>query len=316
MRRAATVGGARVIVVLWTAPAAAQTPSLATVLERAGAYVSEFERRLSGIVAEERYVQDVLAFTKRRGCSADATYASVLNCQGQLANPMRTELRSDLLLVRPAGAPGWTEFRDVFEADGVPVRDRPERLTRLFLDGSSSDREQVRRILDESSRLNIGEIERNINTPLFALRILEPAHQRRFKFRRATNRVPRTFVDRNTPTAAFRVSSDVWVIEYQETGAGTMIRTTQSKDLPARGRFWIEPDSGRVLMSELLAFDRDIRATIDVSYQSEPLVGCLVPIEMREDYRHRRGSHVVGTAGYGRFRQFQVNVDETFLMKR
>jgi hypothetical protein len=29
-----------------------------------------------------------------------------------------------------------------------------------------------------------------------------------------------------------------------------------------------------------------------------------------------RGSHVVGTAAYGRFRQFQVNVDETFLIKK
>jgi hypothetical protein len=37
---------------------------------------------------------------------------------------------------------------------------------------------------------------------------------------------------------------------------------------------------------------------------------------MREDYRDRRGSHVVGTAAYGRFRQFQVNVDETFVIKK
>jgi hypothetical protein len=106
------------------------------------------------------------------------------------------------------------------------------------------------------------------------------------------------------------------VIDYDETQAGTMIRMTHRKDFPARGRFWIEPDSGRVLMSELLAYDRDIRATIDVSYQSEPLLGCLVPVEMREDYRHSRGSHVVGTAACGRFRQFQVNVDETFLIKK
>jgi hypothetical protein len=81
MRRAATVGRALVILVLWTASAAAQTPSLATVLGRAGAYVTEFERRLSGIVAEERYVRDVLTFTTRLGCHADATYSSVLNCQ-------------------------------------------------------------------------------------------------------------------------------------------------------------------------------------------------------------------------------------------
>jgi hypothetical protein len=297
-------------------PSRAQEPTLPTVLERAGAYVAAFERQLSGIVAEERYVQDVLTFTKRRGCPADATYSSIVKCQGAVLNPVRMELRSDLLLVRPAGAKSWTEFRDVFEADGVPVRDRTERLTKLFLDGSASDRDQVSRILDESSRFNIGEIKRNINTPLFALQILEAANRPRFKFTRVADSVPGTFTRQNAPTAAFRVSTEVWVVQYEETRQGTLIRTTQLKDLPARGRFWIEPDSGRVLMSELVARDRSVHATIDVSYQSDPLVGCLVPIEMREDYQDRRGSHITGAASYGRFRQFQVNVDETFLIKK
>jgi len=240
----------------------------------------------------------------------------VLNCQGQLVSPLRTELRSDLLLVRPAGAAGWSEFRDVFEADGRLVRDREERLTKLFLNDAPAGRQQISRILDESSRFNIGEIARNINTPLFALQILEPANQPRFKFKRASSRPPATFTGDATPTAAFRVSVDVWVIEYEETRAGTIIKTEGLRDLPARGRFWIEPDSGRVLMSELMPKTRGLRATIDVSYQSEPLLGCLVPIEMREDYQDRRGAHITAHARYGRFRQFQVNVDEKFLLKK
>ena len=283
----------------FAAPAAAQKPALADVLERAGDYVAGFERQFSGIVAEEQYVQEVLTFTKRRG---------------QLVSPTRTELRSDLLLVRPTGAAGWWEFRDVFEADGRPVRDREERLTKLFLNDAPAGRRQISRILDESSRFNIGEIARNINTPLFALQILEPANQPRFKFKRTSSRPPATFTGDATPTAAFRVSVDVWVIEYEETRAGTIIKTEGLRDLPARGRFWIEPDSGRVLMSELMPKTRGLRATIDVSYQSEPLLGCLVPIEMREDYQDRRGAHITAHATYGRFRQFQVNVDEKFML--
>jgi hypothetical protein len=42
----------------------------------------------------------------------------------------------------------------------------------------------------------------------------------------------------------------------------------------------------------------------------------LVPVEMRETYSDRRGARVEGTAEYGRFRQFQVNVDEQFLLKK
>jgi hypothetical protein len=296
--------------------AAAEKPTLADVLTRASDYVAGFERQLSGIVAEEQYVQEILTFAKRQGCRSNATSQSAINCEGQLANPVRTALRSDLLLVRPAGAAGWTEFRDVFEADGRPVRDREERLTKLFLTDAPAGRQQISRILDESSRFNIGEIARNINTPLFALQILESANQPRFKFKRSSSRRPATFTGDSTPTAAFRVSVDVWIVEYQETRAGTLIKTAGLKDLPATGRFWIEPDTGRVLMSELMARQKGLRATIDVSYQSEPLLDCLVPIEMREEYQDRHGAHITAHAEYGRFRQFQVNVDEKFLLKK
>jgi hypothetical protein len=294
--------------------AAAQKAALADVLERAGEYVAGFERQLSGIVAEEWYTQDVLASAKERGCARAGTYSAVLNCrEAQLVYPVHAELRADLLLVRPTGASSWTEFRDVFESNGRPVRDREERLTKLFLNDAPSGRQQISRILDESSRFNIGEIARNINTPLFALQILEAANRPRFKFKRASSRPPATFTGDDAPTAAFRVAIDVWIVEYEETRAGTLIKTEGLKDLPARGRFWIEPDSGRVLMSELQARQRGLRATIDVSYQSEPLLGCLVPIEMREDYQDRRGAHITAHATYGRFRQFQVNVDEKFM---
>src|SRR4029077_16814295 len=101
------------------------------------------------------------------------------------------------------GAARWAEFRDVFEADGRPIRDREDRLTRLFLGGTPSARRQLSRILDESSRFNIGDIQRNINTPLFALQILEAANQGRFKFKRTKNGMPATFSRENAPTGAF-----------------------------------------------------------------------------------------------------------------
>ena len=70
-------------------------------------------------------------------------------------------------------------------------------------------------------------------------------------------------------------------------------------------------------MSELLVSNRKLRATIDVSYQSEPLLGLLVPIEMREWYDGlRTGSRIEAVARYGKFRQFQVNTNETFLIKK
>src|SRR5207249_185671 len=69
-----------------------------------------------------------------------------------------------------------------------------------------------------------------------------------------------------------------------------------------RTSFWIEPDTGRVLMTELRAGDMNVRGTIDVSYQSEPLMRLLAPIEMREEYFDRSGAQITGVATYGRFR--------------
>ena len=280
---------------------ASDQPTLAIVLQRAAAYVADFHLQLAGVVAEERYVQEVKGFPKRAG---------------QLANPMRSELHSDLLLVRPANGGNWTEFRDVFEVNGIPVRDRSDRLTRLFLEGSPSAQEQIGKILDESSRFNIGDIKRNINTPVFALQILESANQRRFKFKRTNDRVPATVTKDEPAAGLFRTGAEVWAVEFDEKQSGTLIKTERLRDLPSRGRFWIDPLTGRVLMSELIAKNRQIAATVDVSYQSEPLVGFLVPVEMRENYHDRRGAQIEGVAEYGRFRQFQVNVDETFLIKK
>lgn len=88
-----------------------------------------------------------------------------------------------------------------------------------------------------------------------------------------------------------------------------MIHATDGDDFPSAGRFWVEPETGAVLMSELVMEKGDVRAVIDVSYQSEPLLGLRVPVAMHERYR-ARSDRVEGIATYGKFRQFQVKTDE------
>ena len=97
---------------------------------------------------------------------------------------MYRDLRSDLLLIYPVGAGRWVQFRDVFEVDGQSVRDRNDRLANLFLKPSPSLAAQVNRIQDESSRYNIGALERTVNVPLLPLIFLNPALQARFTFTR------------------------------------------------------------------------------------------------------------------------------------
>ena len=74
-------------------------------------------------------------------------------------------------------------FRDVFEVDGKPVRDREDRLQKLFLAPSPDAYAQLVRIKEESARYNIGSVDRNINLPLFALQFLRAEHRTRSRFK-------------------------------------------------------------------------------------------------------------------------------------
>jgi hypothetical protein len=265
----------------------AQDPSLSDVLARATDYVDDLHRQLSGMVAEERYEQRA---------REPATVA--------FGNPVRRRvLRSDFLLLRPEGEDRYYGFRDVFEVNDRAVRDRQERLTQLFLEPSASTDRQIQGIRNDSARYNIGGIERNFNTPTYALLFLSSSYKPRFEFERETDVSPRLGLDGPADTA------DIWVIRYRETWPITVIRGRDGQNLPAEGRFWIETATGRVLHTELIVEGDDVDAIITVRYEADDTMGHLVPIEMRERYDSRRqGSRVDGTATYSHFRRFQVSV--------
>jgi hypothetical protein len=277
---------------------AQETPSLQTVLDRSARYVAEFHTQLSGIVAEEAYEQTVT----RTRATPDGFTASRLQ---------RRRLKSDLLLMRPENGISWIQFRDVFEVDGRPVRDREERLSALFLQSPATTLERTARIIRESARYNIGNVDRTLNIPVLPLAVLDAAAQRRFAFSVADEGSRGR--SRGLPASPrFRVSTEMWTVQFRETHGPTLVRSEpDGRDLLSEGRLWIEPESGRVLMSELVVRNGPVRAQVNVSYQSAPLLGFLVPIEMREKYTRKDDTReITGRADYGRFRQFKVQVDE------
>jgi hypothetical protein len=260
--------------------------------------VRDLHTKLAGIVSEETYLQ----YARMTG---DRTAGST--------GDRRQTLKSDLLLVRPPDVERYIEFRDVFQVNDTPVRDRQERLTTLFLTPTPDSADQIKSIADESARHNIGNVVRNVNTPMLALHFLVPDNQTRFRFRRQASGTPELAAANDFPrmdASRFRPPPDAWVIEYRELGRPTVIKTNHQENLPASGRYWIEPLIGAVVLSELLLRGEDLTAVINVSYQSEPLLGFRVPIEMRERYR-TSDERVEGIATYGRFRQFQVKTDQS-----
>lgn len=208
---------------------------------------------------------------------------------------METVLVSDFLLVQVPGE-GWLPFRDVFERDGKQVRDRQERLSSLFLNNSSrSAFDQARAIMNESARYNIGNVSRNINVPTLALPFLLAENHKRFSFKAGKK-------DEDEPGT---------VIEYKETARPTFISTTNGRDLPVSGRYWLDERDGTVLKTELHAIDTSVEAHIIVTYEPDAATGMRVPVRMEERYRRGRDPlEVRGVATYSRFRRFQVNTSE------
>lgn len=288
--RWATVIAGLVIAFAAGARPSGQAPGLKDVLKRTAAYVERFHQQLSQIVGEETYAQTVVDTSRLSNT--------------MVLQPSRT-LRSDVILVKPYAADRFVELRDVFEVDGTPVRDRQARLERLLAGANApAGGGQIAAIIQESARYNVGTIRRNVNTPLLALMFLRDDYQRRFTFTHLTKEAPvfRESRDREfNATPVFRVSTEMWTVGYHERRDSTVIRTPAGGNLPARGRFWIDPATGAVLISEMIVDGGGVIATVTVSYQSEPLMGLLVPIEMRESYV-RDGERISGHAVYGKFR--------------
>jgi hypothetical protein len=260
------------------------------LLSRASSYVAEYERAFSTIVSEERYAQ------RMSGTGVKET----------------RQLRSDLILMS-VGDPGWLIFRDVYEVDGRAVRDRDDRVLNLLLKPPPDAFEQTRRIAEEGARFNIGPMQRTINTPTVALMFLRRELLPRSEFRIAGRAAER--------------GVDAVVLRFRERGLPRIVTTRD--DAAARGRFWIDPATGRVLKSELELDSAGMQAFIVVTYAPEPKLDLWVPTLMVERYRTETSSGTIvgrdlrdgagtgsgvatllveGTATYGNFRRFSVDV--------
>jgi hypothetical protein len=278
------------------APVAAAAPppvpaDLVPVLERAARYVLDYEQAFHDVAAEEDYTQwaeSVGAILK----------GPTLSCTGTLC---RRLTRADVVFVRLGGEIPWGTFRDVFEVDGQKVRDREARLEKLFgasLSGSAPLR--VRAILDESARYNIGPVMRNVNFPTLALAFLHPRNQHRFAWKRGGTRRFGTV--------------EGLEVEFEEVARPTLVDQDGHGDLPAKGRFWIDPERGTVLRSETrfslgtMGAPQGARAQVATEYRAEPRLAMWVPAEMREEYAF--GSRATATARYSSFRKFTVTVED------
>ena len=197
-----------------------------SLLVAAGGYLEQYERDVTAVIAQEDYLQRVPVEAKFR------------------------RLRSDLLIVAEANV-GWVEFRDTFEVDERPVRDRDNRAADLFLKPNPSALQQAKRIAGESARFNLSPqryaFNRTLNVPLTALRFLRRPNQSRSTFQ----------IDRRDATGV--------VVGFKETASPRLIASEDSA--AASGSFTLDPESGRVLRTEFTLPSRRVSGTFTVEYR-------------------------------------------------
>jgi len=277
-------------------PDAPERVSLDALLTRAAWYLEYFVDQFENVVAEEICIQDASvmmpSFTPMAGRGGGAAQTSAV----ELSRARHRDLRSDFLLVKSPSSADLVPFRDVIEVDGVPVRDREQRLAKLFINPSADAMAQAERVRDEGARYNLGNLRSTIGNPMLALGVLQLTYQPRFHFSLGKE-------DRN-------VGAAVWIVDYKEEAPPAMVRGEAGGDLFAHGRLWVELATGRVLKTELQVEQPSVRAIVTTTFRYDERFGIAVPMEMRERYTIGTGNRVNTVATYGRFRRFNVIAEE------
>jgi len=255
--------------------AAQQRAALESVLDSLDRYLSAYAVRLPATVASEHYVQ----VSQNGGKSTE------------------TSLESDFAVVRLSGVKPWLGFRDVLRVDGRPVgRD----LTAELFSAPTADTEILaHRMTAESTRYNLGPIERTINNPALVLELLDGRNRRRMRFTKERE----DNVD----------GVPAWVVRFEEHARPTIIRAANSnRDVPVKGRAWIDSSTGTLMRAEVevtsaLPPRSRFQGNLILTFKLEPRLEFWVPARLVESYRSAAGNIVSsGDALYDNYRQFGV----------
>jgi hypothetical protein len=170
-----------------------------------------------------------------------------------------------------------------------------------FGDSPADNSKRLVKMKEDSTRYNLGDVLRDINSPTFALKLLRESDVWRFSFEKAgTEKVE---------------GIQTWVIHFTERGTKTLVHGDHGEMLHSTGTVWIEPETGRVLKTELLvenAYTQPaVKARSTVTYSPGKTLNMLLPRNMSEHYETTR-STIDCLADYSNFRRFEVNVKFDF----
>lgn len=238
-------------------------------------YIERFERDASALVADEHYIQRL---ELRRGTSR---------------THWTRELRSDYVLVKPADTGPWLGYRDIFEVDGTPVREREARLVELLTGTAPDSLARAAAFARDGSRFNLGP-ERTVNTPTLPLQLMARVNADRLRVR-----VPRNWERQETVS-----------ITFEERDRPTIVRTPDGHNVESRGTLTVRVADGAILGAQLyfrfMAERGRPEARMHVAYGPVAGVSVLVPARLSEELPMTEGE-ASGIATYSNYRRFQTS---------
>ena len=260
-----------------------------TVIGSAMRYVMAYEQKFALLAAEETSVQELQRPPNPGDNLSRNNPGGGMRPGGAIS---RIVLKSDFLLVQLGGdGEGWMAFRDAFEVKGTKVRERDDRLLKLFQGDDKERFEKAAKLSDDTARHHLGNVARTINIPTLAMMFLHPRVNERFEF-----------TDEGEETIGGRVLRRA---AYREAARPTLIKTTRGRDLALTGHLWIDPFNGTVVKTDLNAADPAVRCAITVTYRKDDALEMWVPAQMEEYYRAALAlDDIVSTATYTNVRRF------------
>jgi hypothetical protein len=181
-------------------------------------------------------------------------------------------------------------FRDAYEVKGRKLRERDDRLLKLFTLNDKQRFEKGAEYSNATHKFNLGNVARTINIPTLAMMFLHPRVNERFEF-----------TDGGEENVGGRILRKAI---YKEVARPTLIKTTRGRDLALTGLLWIDPFSGTVVKSELNAADPIVRCQVTVTFRRDEALDLWVPEKMEEYYKAYSGlDDILATATYSNVRR-------------
>lgn len=266
-----------VVLALCGAAQPAQDAVQATALEKLDRYLAEYEPRLSELIADEVFRQELPPLTS-----------------ASTRPDVQRRLDSEVAFARLPGDESWIGFRRVIKVDGRSVVSSQQTLAGLLALGPSDRLAQAQLLVIQSSEHHLG-LPRTINMPNLPLELLQARYRSRFSISMGDGERVR--------------GRDTVALMFAELAPPSIVAYGNRRDLLSQLQVWADRATGAILRARVRFTANGVNdpSQLDVEFDDHKDLGLLVPVRMDERFPVSRSSAGRGRATYSNFRRFQTS---------